>query len=234
MELLKILHALWARRFMVGLGLVASLAIAALGIRGAPPATITWVASARVLIDTSDSQLVNVLPLAVETLPLRAELAADAVATDRLKAQVARDVGIRADELDIIAPAAWAEPPVSDELVSQAVKFAGQTRAPYVVSLYADGLSPIVSIGANAPDARRATMLANATIAVLKASIAPPVGSRGFVTETVTAPHAAALVHRSRHALFALVGAIAVFVLWCTAVLLASGLRRRVRGAQPA
>jgi hypothetical protein len=123
---------------------------------------------------------------------------------------------------------------VSDELVVQALKFAGATRAPYVVSLYVDGVSPIVSITTNAPDARHATMLANATIGALKAAIVVPAGSRGFVTQAVTAPYAAMFVHRSRHGLFAVVGAIAVFALWCAGVLVASSLSRRARGAQPA
>lgn len=237
MELLTILRLLWARRILVALGALVAAAVAVYAVRTLPPpGPPTWVASLRVLVDTSDSELVHAAPKSAETLPMRALVAADLVSGDSLKSDLARRAGIDPAGLEVAGPAARAEPPTSDELVEQAVRFAGVTRAQNVLSLYADGMSPIVAIEANAPDAKRALTLATAARSLLESSLRGRSVSAdgGFVVKTVASPRAKQLSHGSRRGVLAAIGAIALFGLWCVVLVVVTGLAGRARRPQTA
>jgi uncharacterized protein involved in exopolysaccharide biosynthesis len=237
MELVAILSVLWARRLVVALGAVVAIAAATFAIRGISPGATTapWVASARVLIDTADSQLVNVAPKGVGTLPTRALLIADFMASDPLKSLVANDAGVPANRLDVLVPSSRA-PEVLTPLVTKAAKFATAAPDPYVLSLYADGQSSIIAIEATAPDATRASTLAGAAIGVLKSSVSSQQagGAQGLTVTALAPPRAAPVVGHSSRRVLAVIGSLVAFVLWCAAIVLVSGIVARARPAQPA
>ena len=87
----------------------------------------------------------------------------------------------------------------------------------------------MVATGSAAPDPERAKHLVDAaatTLAAVAASRGAPRPS-GIVVERLGPTGAAPVVRGPRKA-FALVAAVVVFSLWCSALVLASSLRRRV------
>ncbi len=237
MELVAIVSVLWARRLVVGLGAVVAIGAGTFAIRAISPGATTapWVASARVLIDTTDSQLVTVAPKGVGTLPMRALLIADVIASDPLKSLLANNAGVPANQPDVLGPSSRA-PEVLTPLVTKAAKFAAAAPDPYVLSLYADGQSSIIAIEATAPDAARAATLAGAAINVLKASVSSQHAgaSEGLTVTALAPPHTAAVVGHSSRRVLALIASLVAFALWCAAIVLVSGIAGRVRRAQPA
>lgn len=257
MELIGIFSLLWARRLVMGLGLVVAVAAGLLALRvtSPGPGAPTWVASTGVLIDTADSQLVNVDPPGVDVLPTRAYLLADLMASNPLEAQVAREAGIPASQLEVLGPSSRAGPPVLTPLETETAKFADLAHGRYVLNLYADGESSLISIDAQAPDAARATTLAGAAISVLKSSLSPSQSSpapsqsspaaksaagrqatpaQSYVVTTLGPTRATQAIGPSGRRLVAAIGSLVVFALWCAGIVLFSGLARRMRLAQPA
>ena len=77
MELLAIAHLLWERRILVALGAVVAVAAALLvGRAMSGPGPGYGSGAVRVVLDTTDSQLVKAAPVGAATLPMRARLLA--------------------------------------------------------------------------------------------------------------------------------------------------------------
>ena len=101
MEAITILRELWRLRYLVFLGAILALAIAlmtAYRISLAPPKLESrqyhvGVASARVLVDTPDSQVVDLNPKGADALSSRASLLANLMASSPVKTIIARDAG---------------------------------------------------------------------------------------------------------------------------------------------
>jgi hypothetical protein len=229
MELVGILRSLWERRLLVGLGVLVALAVGMLASRQASPASVSWDASSRLLVDTPDSQLVRPNPKASETVAIRASLLADLAAREDVAAAIAREAGVRSDQLAVMGPATEALTPVPTPLVTQAAAVSS-AAAPYVVVVTADSELPIISVRANAPDAEHARSLVEAVASGLRSLIAARDGGDGFSVELLTPPQAEPLVAASRAPLFAAAGALATLGVWCIAVMLLSGRSER-RGA---
>lgn len=238
MELLATLRLLWARRRAVAVGAVLAMAVAALLAKGGGTAGTVGAASGSVMLDTPESQLITVQPKGSETLPTRTLLFADMMARDDVRAEVARAAGVAPADLDILPPTARQEAPVSTPLVDQASDIAASTRAPNVVNVYADGLTPIVTIDARAADKATALALVNAatkTLTGMLDKVSPGQPSR-FSADVVTAPHSKVVTTASREPVLAAIAAIMVFLAWIGAILVGSGLARWLRGgvARPA
>jgi hypothetical protein len=242
LELLSALRLLWRRRTLVGVGALVALGGGLLVVQGVGPAAsarpdATFVASARMLLDTPDSQLVTVSPRSAETLAVRAALFADLLSSEPLREDIARRAGLRAGQLDVFGPSTRVVPTVSTPLVVKAGERSEVTRARHVVRLYADGLSPMISIEASAPEAGRAERLVDAATGALGSQVAPPGtgAAHGFVLEPIASRNPVEIVGGSRRRVLAVAGSAAVFVLWCGAILVAAGLGTRRRGdpAQP-
>ena len=101
-----------ARRMLLAAGvpLAIVVAVAANSYLSSGPADTSRTASARVLVDTADSQLVNAAPRGADTLPMRALLLANLMASHEGKALVASDAGLRSSELVVFDPLADALP----------------------------------------------------------------------------------------------------------------------------
>jgi hypothetical protein len=234
MELVAILQVLWQRRVLIAVGAVVAVAVAALGARSESAAVTGAVASGKVLFDTADSQLVEAAPKEGATTPMRAFLLGELVAGDEGRAIVARRAGVPTRELTVIGPSASLQPPLETPLAKQVRAATVAPTTSNVVRVFTDTVSPILAIEASAPDGRRAQALVDATANSLAALAAQhdATASHGFVTEVVASPRVRETVSASHRAVFAVVAAIALFALWCAAIVVAWGIAGR--GARPA
>lgn len=243
MKRTTILGLLGNRGVMIGLGAVVIVAVGFYAIRGMSRSSGPHSASvaAQVLLDTTDSQLVTAGSGAVMTLPMRATLIADRMASEQMRAMIANAAHVPAGQLDVLPPVSTAAPAYSSLLTTKVAPLGAVTTAPYVVSLYTGQQqppatpTPVISVVTEAPDATGATTLANATASALKSSVAPDRSGRptGFVIRTVTTQHAVVIPSHSRRRIYAVVGLLGMFIVWCgLSVMVARFADRRVHTAQ--
>lgn len=196
MELVKTLREVWRRKVLVALVLVvAAVTGLLLAYRpGFPPQSRQYqvsLASSDILVDTSDSQVVDVggrgpdLP----TLASRANLLGNLIAVGPLKEAIARGAGTSPDDLVVVPPANAATPGVAPAPVGT-----GQSRnvpdaEARILTLSTDDTLPILHVVAQAPDASTASKLAGGTIVELRKYL-------GSVAATQEIPAARQLVVR--------------------------------------
>src|SRR4051794_124588 len=217
MELLAILRILWDRRVIVGLGGIVAVAVGRRAGQGAaaPPRAV---GSMSMMLDTTDSQLVEAAAYGTDQLPKRAALLADGLTSDSATATIAREAGVPDGQLAVLGPSARQIPQVDTPLVSDVYAVASTASTPYVVNVLADQITPIVKIDAQAPNGQKATRLIQASRSVLRSLLLRDDGehSHGFVLDTVvplrTKPAPAASSHRR---LMMAGAAVAVFGTWC-------------------
>jgi hypothetical protein len=234
MEFLTIVRLLWDRRLIVAAGIVVAVAAGVLAGRaseGGSASGGSGVGSLRLVLDTSDSQLVAAAPKGASTLPTRAALLADVLATDTGTALVAKAARAPYDQLVVVGPAARRIAVVDSPLVAASSAAPVARDAPYVVEAIADGVTPIISIAAYAPDAARAGRLARAAAAGLRRLLARKDGTRtrGFVFDTVTPLATRTMVPTAHTRMVAAAGALTTFGAWCVLVVLGAGGARRMR-----
>lgn len=164
-----ILRELWRKRLLVVL--FALIAIVLGGMVGykpsLPPESRKYevgVSTARVLVDTPASQVVEVAPEGSETLGARASLLANLMAEGEVKAAIAKRAGVSADDLLVVVPSAI-EPNTVDPKALKDPRANVLTTS--VVTNDADQQLPIITVDAQAPDAALAATLANAATAGL-------------------------------------------------------------------
>jgi hypothetical protein len=236
----RALRLLWGRRLLVALG--ALLAVCAMALVFVGPVaprggtSVVGVASERWLIDTPDSQLVYANPKAANTLAMRAVLLADLLASEKVKAQVVRGAGLRPDQVEILGPSQHVQPVTETPLVTQALVAAAAPKAPYRLSVYADGATPLIAADAQAGDAKSARALvdsARKAVAGMLPQLAGDSRSR-VVLEELAAPEPKEVATHSRARLIMFGAALLVFPLWCAALIMGSGLAERLRAGQRA
>ena len=232
MELLAILRLLWDRRYLVGLGVLVAIGAGLAAGSGRTAQVGSGLGSLRMVLDTSDSQLLEAAPVGATTLPTRAALLADTMTTDGSRALVARAAGIPVSQLTILGPAATSPPIAPDPLVTQVSATAATGSTPYVVDVIADDVTPIISIAAYAPDRARAGRLAAAAGGALRSLLVTEDGtrSRGFVLETFSPVRTRQIPGAATHRRVLMAGgAIVVFALWCSCIVIIAGISRRTR-----
>ena len=97
----------------------------------------SWLGSARVLLDTTDSQLVTSAPVAADTLPMRAALLAETLSSDG-KGDRRCAAGVTETEHAVLGPSTRIEPPVETPLVVASAAVGAASHARYVVEVFAD------------------------------------------------------------------------------------------------
>jgi hypothetical protein len=211
-----ILRALWRQRIMVAVGAVLAIAFAVKAMGGA--AASTGSAETRVVLDTPRSQLIDSAPAGADTLPWRATLLADLLGTAPSRRQIAGAARVPLAQLGVVAPDLLA-PAVPASLPVAASDAAAPTPETYVVSAYADGVLPIISVTAQAPDRAASARLVQAAVGALQASAAPPTDHKlqGLIVRRVDPikTHTIAGGHGRKKALIV---AVVLFFAWCTAV----------------
>jgi hypothetical protein len=243
MEIVTILRELWLRRYMVALGGVVAIGIGLMTVYKvslAPPKLESrqyhvGVASARMLIDTPDSQVVDLSPKGADGLGTRANLLANLMASSPVKAIIAKNAGLDPETLVAIAPSTTGGPQVPTLLSQRAAASASNPEA-FVLTLRADEALPIISVDAQAPDAEHAARLANAATTGLRdylksvAAAQNVPNARQLVISTLGPAQSANMVRGPRR-LIAIMAAIFIFAFACGSVIMVSGLARGWRTA---
>ena len=107
MELVTILRELWHRRTIVALVALVSLIVGAAVAFRLPSLESrkyeVGIATARILVDTPKSQVVEVAPQGSDTLGVRANLIASLMADGVVKDAIAKRAGLKLDELEGVA-----------------------------------------------------------------------------------------------------------------------------------
>jgi hypothetical protein len=240
MELVSILQLLVQRWIFVAVGGVVAIAIG-LAAAGALPfgpqgagAARLGVAESKLLVDTHRSYT-NDLTGGSEVLGSQAALLATLIADERQKESIARAVGVAADRLDVLV-SEITEPQIPSTLARRLAPVVDKSRQPYAITVRADSAVPIIKLEATAPSARLAAHLARAGTAALVAVTAAsaPSAARALVIKPLGRVRAIELQRSGRHGpLLGVAAVIAIFGLWCCAVVVASGLARAWRGATP-
>jgi hypothetical protein len=162
-ELVTILRELWRLRILVVL-----VALAAVGMGYAvayqvsfPPQSRSYtvgIATARILVDTPESQVVEVAPKGSETLGARANVLANLMVDGELKAAIAERAGVPPSKL-----VAAAESAGGPEAVKPLTRDSLALTTGVVVNTDLAEL-PIIKVEAQAPDTQKAIALANAAV----------------------------------------------------------------------
>jgi hypothetical protein len=229
MELVAFLQVLRRHRILVVLGALLAIGIALTMAMGKP--SRFGVASARVVLDTKESQLLNADTPGADTLVFRAAMLADMVTGPPWTTGIARDMRIPADQLLVVAPHLTV-PETATPLTDLASEAAAETPEPYVVSVRFEDALPIISIDSRAPDRAGAARLAQAAARALQAAaVAPPgaVDPHHLVAETIAPAKAKEVISGRRRTAAVAVSAV-LFGLWCIGLGLGSGLMRAWRG----
>jgi hypothetical protein len=246
-ELLPVLRLIWRRRLLLGVGVIAAVAIL-VGLGGTKSVvTNSATAVTSITLDTPKSQLVTAAPAGANTLYWRASLLAHLLATQSSTEALARQLGIRSDQVSVVDPA-LALPLVGTDTAQAAMKVATGVATPYVLTPYLPNSAlPVISLEAAGPDAAGARRLAAAAVALLQSQA--PQDARRFTSQVPTnagnlrfqpfvveqiSPVQVKLVPSSSLPLKAIGGAFFFLFGWSGAVLLLPKLRRRDRpGRRP-
>ena len=240
MEAVTILRELWRRRMAVGLVALAAILVGLLlAFRpGLPPESRQYdvgIATARVLVDTPQSQVIKVDPKGSETLGLRANVLANLMVEGKAKAAIARRAGLEPRRLLAVADSALEPQTVSAKALRNPDINLLTTRV--VMNLDGEQL-PIIEIETQAPDAARATALANATVTGLtdyldtRAAAGEEVEARRRLRVSGLGSAQATVSTRGPGRVVALGAAIFMFLAGCAAILVVSALARGWRQAE--
>jgi hypothetical protein len=241
-DLITALRALWRGRLFVALGLVVSVA---LGIvvaykvtPGIPPKLesrqyTVALGTVNVLVDTPDSQVIDLSPSGADAVGTRASLLASLISTSPIKNAISARVGIPANRLVVLGPQAGggAAPPTG---AAAAVTQSG--REAKIISIRTDSSLPVISIDTQGQNAAEATRLADGAAAglqdylrtVVKSQKVPT--SRRLVLRQLGAPEIGISVRGPRKA-YGAVLAVFLLILFCAAVVILPGIVRALRAA---
>ncbi len=237
MELGAILRSLSRRPILVAIGAVVAIAVGVLAAGG--PTQKSGTASARLVLDTAKSQLINQAPIGGETLTWRTVLLADLAGSIPLTDRIAGEVGIRSSEL-VVVQSELSAPAMPAALPTRAATVAGVTSEKYVLTVGLDPLLPIISLKAEAPDRGAAVRLVEAAMGALKdagRSTRTTAQLQGLTVDSVGPVRSKEIVDKPQP-LLGVALALALFGLWSAGLAffprLLSAWRRIGRRPQPA
>lgn len=192
------------------------------------------VAESKALVDTRSSY-VGDLEGGTEALGTQAALLASLIADEPQRREVARRAGVAPAALDVLV-GSITDLKVPSTLARRLTEVVERPRLPYAVTVRTDTSLSVVTIEAAAPTRGAAARLARAateTLAATAAAVAPDRG-RALLAEPLGRVRSLQLVESSGStALIAVMLAIAVFSLWCSAVVVRAGLARFWRAGGP-
>jgi hypothetical protein len=231
-----ILRGLWRRRRPVALiAVVAIVAAFLLSFRPSfPPQSRSYevgIATARILVDTPSSQVVEVNAKGSETLGVRATLLANLMIEGEAKTSIAKQAGLPPKKLLAVSEAAIEPRALSAQALGNPDIVLMTTRV--IANPRGDQL-PIIEIEAQAPTVTGAARLATGAVKGLedyldgKASAENATAAHRLKVTGLGAPQVR-LETKGPPRVIGLVAALFIFALGCAAVLAASALARRWR-----
>jgi hypothetical protein len=170
MQTVTILRTLWRLRLLSFLVvLVAVIAGVLVAFRVSLPPKLesrkydVGVATARILVDTPASQVVDVAPKGSDTLGVRANLLANLMVDGEVKTVIARRAGLRPNQLSGVGDSVTGPPTATAKVDPR-----GYVLSTRVVSTSDGSWLPIIEIETQAPRASGAATLANAAVSGLR------------------------------------------------------------------
>jgi hypothetical protein len=243
MEVVDILRVLARRKAALALVLVGSVLIGVmvqyqvslspLGL--SERATTAHAAQTRVLLDAPEEPpTIDLDSPVADTLGLRAGLLADLMATDEVRAEIARRARIDPSELAVLPPAS-APPPLPIPLAVAAADAARLTSEPYALSIAADPTVPIVRFVVGAPDTESASRVANAAATAYERLVADNVSRDFRLSVERLGPVRATTTVDALPPVVGVAVALVLFAVGAAGLVLVAGLGRAWRAAaQPA
>jgi hypothetical protein len=233
MDTVTILRRLWRHRLFVGLVAVFAVIVGVFVSYKLPSFESrkyeVGVATARILVDTPASQVVDVAPKGSDSLGVRATLLSNLMVDGVVKSVIAKRAGIPENKLYGVADAADGSSPGGAKPDPRGYSIATTV----LVTTKGDSL-PIIELTAQGPDARGAEKLANASIDGLRDYLnskalaeAVPDGQRLRVSG-LGVPQASQQV-RGPRMIFSVAAVIFVFGFGCAAILMLTGLLHTLR-----
>jgi hypothetical protein len=188
MELVTILQQLWRLRLLVAIAAVIAVVLGGLTAYspGLPPKSRQYsvgIASARALVDTPNSQVVDLgakEDANAGVLPARAVLLANLLVSSPLKDETAKRANVPTDQLITIADTPVDGAPVESQLTTGATLKPTDPRAK-VLTAHTDESLPLITVNTQAPDPATAARLANAALDVLESQISSLLATNGAV-----------------------------------------------------
>jgi capsular polysaccharide biosynthesis protein len=239
MDTVTILRELWRVRLLVAIvALIALLAGTAVVFKISFPPKLesrryeVGVATARILVDTPSSQVVEVAPKGSDTLGVRANLLASLMVDGVIRSTIAQRAGLKPNQLIGTTDAATDQSGSSSTPTTRR-SFVLKTQ---VLTNTAGDELPIIEIDAQAPDRAHAARLASAAVSGLsdylnsKAALQRVPDADRLQIDGLGAPAATTAV-RGPSTILGIVAAFLIFVLGCAGIL---GFLSLVRGWQAA
>ncbi|HET6508245.1 MAG TPA: hypothetical protein VFG42_15745 [Baekduia sp.] len=249
MDLITTLRALWRGRLFVVLAtlvaVAAGLVVAYRVTPGLPPKLESRqydvaLGTVNVLVDTPDSQVIDLDPSGADAVGTRASLLASLISTSPIKNAIATRVGIPADELTVIGPQAGAGAgPSTGSAVSGTKDAVASGRRANIISIRTDETLPVISIDTQAPTEEGAVRLANGAAAGLQDYLATVVKTqqvpekRRLVLRTLGTPEVGVSVRGPRKA-YGVALAFFLLAFFCGLIIILPGIARGLREAAAA
>jgi hypothetical protein len=244
MEAVSILRELWRRRPIVGVVVILAVLgglMVAFRVSLMPPALQSrsydvGLATARMLVDTPNSQVIAVSPKGSELLGARASLLSTLMTEGRVKADIARRVGLRPKELIATAESG------AGSAEAAPVRKPGPDARVLTTRVLTNNVGeqlPIIEVEAQGPDTEAAARLANAAVNSLRESLDSRAASENVADArrlrvTALGPPEVREAGRGPRALLGLVAALFLFAAGCGLTLLLASLARGWREADAA
>jgi len=234
MESVGILRALWRRPVVLALGVLVALgfgllatyrvSLSPLGLQSRT--AVSGYAIERALVDTPQSLVVTARPKGATSILTRAILLGDLMAGDRARAAMAAELGVSSGAIGVLGPST-STPATETPLATQALEVT-DPHEPYVLNISEDTEQPILSILATAPNRGQAARLSKAAIAALAAEADRASSPRGGLRVVQLGGAETGAKQTSPGKKKAAIAVIAILVIWCGAIVVLDGLRRRL------
>ena len=238
MELVTILRELWHRRTIVALVALVSLLVGAAVAFRLPSLESrkyeVGIATARILVDTPKSQVVEVAPQGSDTLGVRANLIASLMADGVVKDAIAKRAGLKVSELEGVAETTAGAGAPAEPKTFTADDNVLTTR---VIQTPEGDRLPIIDLETQAPDTAGAAKLADAAVAGLRdyldsRAATEQVADAKRLRFTSLGPARAAEFVRGPGIAMAIGAALFVFVAGCAIMLVVLALARGWRAVE--
>lgn len=236
MEFLSILRVLARRPLLVALGLLTAAAVGVVttgALSGAPERHST-VARSQIQIDTPNSLLVDLVAID-SALRAQTVLLADQLASSEQRAAIAHAAGIAPARLTVVRADA-AVPPRVSPLATHAAEAAAKPRSAYVLTVSATTELPVIWIRAAGPESATVGRLAQAPTTILQsltAAGAPGRRHQHSVRALTPVEFVSGVVTGGRNVFTGMLAFIVTAVLWCSAIVILSGIARAWRVFSP-
>ncbi len=237
MELARALRELGRRPWLLGLGALVAALAAVLSVYTFSGGKLQArslqysAATTQVLVDSEPSSLGSVSQ-SFEALSARAEVYANFMTSPAILEVIGKQVGLSGDQLYAAGPVNAAEPRVEQEptALKRNVEITGETK-PYRLNYESQGNLPTVTINTQAPNTTQAVALANAAAVALQQYVAGVESADGIPVRSRVAirqlgPATGGVVDGGISKTLAAMVFVAVFALWCVALLVLTRFRK--------